>query len=179
MSTPTLVEPAQASGGTDAAAAPQQFLRFALERELCAVRIDVVREILEVVQMTPLPLMPAFVRGVMNLRGAVVPVIDLSARLGLASTTIGRRTCVVIVDIVDSEQDSHQTLGVLVDAVHEVFDIGGAEVEPVPRLGTSISPRFIRSMVRVRGQATPELNLHTILDHQELAGLIGSHSALH
>jgi len=63
--------------------------------------------------------------------------------------------------------------------VHEVFDIGGAEVEPVPRLGTSISPRFIRSMVRVRGQATPELNLHTILDHQELAGLIGSHSALH
>ena len=77
--------------------AMQQFLRFALGNERYAVRIDAVREILEVVRMTPLPLMPAFVRGVMNLRGAVVPVVDLGARLGLEVTVVGRRTCVVIV----------------------------------------------------------------------------------
>lgn len=181
MSNITVHKASAASGGPGTVLAPaQQFLRFALDRELCAIRIDAVREILEVVQMTPLPLMPPFVRGVMNLRGAVVPVIDLSARLDLAPTVIGRRTCVVIVDIADPAQDDErQTLGVLVDAVHEVFDIGAAELEPVPRLGTSICSHFIRGMVRVRGQATPELDLHAILNHQDLAQLIGAHSALH
>ena len=75
-----------------------QFLCFALGQERYALRIDAVREILEVARMTPLPLMPSFVRGVMNLRGAVVPVVDLGTRLGLPPTTVGRRTCVVIVD---------------------------------------------------------------------------------
>ncbi|PXW95505.1 purine-binding chemotaxis protein CheW [Sphaerotilus hippei] len=153
-----------------------QFLRFALEQELCAVRIDAVREILEVGQMTPLPLMPSFVRGVMNLRGAVVPVIDLGARLGLPPTTVGRRTCVVIVDVPDQEQQGHHTLGVLVDAVHEVFDTRSVDLEAVPRLGTRIRPEFIRHMVRVRGQATPDLDLRAILDHNALAELIGAHS---
>ncbi|MEY8878778.1 MAG: chemotaxis protein CheW [Leptothrix sp. (in: b-proteobacteria)] len=157
----------------------QQFLRFVLGTEMYAVRIDLVREILEVVQMTPLPLMPPFVRGVMNLRGAVVPVIDLGARLGLPVTRIGRRTCVVIVDVHRHDDDGVQTIGVLVDAVHEVFDLPATDMEPVPRLGTRIDPGLIRSMVRVRGRTTPELDLGAILEQQQLAQLISQHSATH
>jgi purine-binding chemotaxis protein CheW len=157
----------------------QQFLRFALGTDMYAIRIDLVREILEVGQMTPLPLMPAFVRGVMNLRGAVVPVIDLGARLELPATTIGRRTCVIIVDIKLPEHDDVQTMGVLVDAVHEVFDTAADQLEAVPRLGTRIEPTYIRSMVRVRGRTTPELDLGVILEQQVLAQLISQHRPSH
>lgn len=162
--------PGTAPAGTEL----HQFLRFALGKETYAVRIDAVREILEVVHMTPLPLMPEFVRGVMNLRGAVVPVIDLSARLGLEPTVIGRRSCVVMVDIVASD-DLRQTLGVLVDAVYEVFDACLGDQESVPRLGTRISPEFIRSMLRVRGQTTAEIDLARVLEQTALAELIAQH----
>ncbi len=164
----------ETSAQTDAGTELHQFLRFALGKETCAVRIDAVREILEVAHMTPLPLMPDFVRGVMNLRGAVVPVIDLSARLGLAATVIGRRSCVVMVDIVAADE-AKQTLGVLVDAVYEVFDASSGDQESVPRLGTRISPDFIRSMLRVRGQTTAEIDLARALEQTALAELIAHH----
>lgn len=153
----------------------QQFLCFVLGDDLYAVRIDMVREILEVAHMTPLPLMPDFVRGVMNLRGVVVPVIDLSARLGLATTTIGRRTCVIIVDVALPDESGMQTLGVLVDAVQEVLDVTPQDQEPVPRLGTAIDPAHLRGMVRVHGRATPELDLTAILDPARLVELISQH----
>ena len=156
-----------------------QFLCFALGQERYALRIDAVREILEVARMTPLPLMPSFVRGVMNLRGAVVPVVDLGARLGLPPTTVGRRTCVVIVDIALPDDQGTQRLGMLVDAVYEVVDLRAAELEAVPRLGTRIDPAYIRSMVRVRGQATPELDIAAVLDLQVLADLIAEHAQSH
>ena len=183
-SAPAAAELAAARAATLAAGpgdgtAVQQFLRFALGDERYAVRIDAVREILEVGRMTPLPLMPSFVRGVMNLRGAVVPVIDLGARLGGGATSIGRRTCVVIVDIALADDQGAQRLGMLVDAVYEVVDAGTAELEPVPRLGTRIDPGFIRSMVRVRGQATPELDIAAVLDQKVLAELIAEHTQSH
>lgn len=155
-----------------------QLLRFAIAGEHCALRIDAVREILEVARTTPLPLMPAFVRGVMNLRGAVVPVVDLGVRLGLAAATLGRRSCVVIVDTAASDECPPQRLGLLVDAVYEVFDAAADQLEPVPRLGTRFDARFIRSMARARGQATPELNLDAVLDTAALAQLIADHHAL-
>ena len=156
-----------------------QLLRFAVGDERYAVRIDAVREILEVTRTTPLPLMPAFVRGVMNLRGAVVPVIDLGARLGLQATTVGRRSCVVIVETSGNQDVPAMRLGILVDAVYEVFDAQPDALEPVPRLGTRIDPGFIRSMARVRGQTTAELNLDAVLDAGSLAALIEAHQGLH
>lgn len=179
--------PAAAAGGpADAAAgaaAVLQFLRLAAGQEHYAVRVDAVREILEVGRMTPLPLMPAFVRGVMNLRGVVVPVIDLGARLGLAATEMTRRTCVVIADVTGDGSEAPQRLGMLVDAVFEVFELAADHLEAVPRLGTRIDPAFIRSMVRVRGRATPELDVDTVLDQAVLATLLHQHgehvAALH
>lgn len=152
-----------------------QFLRFSVGPDAYAVRIELVREILEVAQMTPLPLMPAFVRGVMNLRGAVVPVVDLSARLGMDATEIGRRTCVIMIDLVGMEGVGQQSLGVLVDAVHEVFDVEEGTMEGVPRMGTKIDPSFIAGMVRVRGEVTPALDFERMLAQQMLSDLIAAH----
>lgn len=154
----------------------RQFLRLALGNDMYAVGIDSVREILEIAHITPLPLMPSFVRGVMNLRGAVVPVIDLSARLGMDPAVVARRSCVVMVDVRTVDATA-STLGMLVDAVYEVFEAGAHEQEAPPRLGTRIDPGFIRSMVRLRGKPTPELNLDTLLDARTLADLIASSTA--
>lgn len=176
---PALLEPDPS--GSDTPLHAMQFLRFAIGGQHCVVRIDAVREILEVTHLTPLPLVPAFVSGVMNLRGSVVPVFDLSARLNLSATTLGRRSCIVVVDIdaPDDETSGGQTLGLLVDAVYEVFDCGPTELEPVPRLGTRIAACHLRQMVRSRGQATPEIDLSAILDLKELAELISSPEPCH
>lgn len=142
-----------------------QYLRFALGQGRYAVGLDRVREILEVGPLTPVPLMPECVRGVMNLRGAVVPVIDLGRRLGLGSAHIGRRTCIVMVDPgTANDSDRATPMGILVDAVDEVFAAGDTEHEAVPLLGTSVEPRYLRGLVRVRGEATPELDLSALLD---------------
>ena len=174
-----LQTPPAATAQATLTAASQQCLRFGVGQETCAVRVELVREILEVGQMTPLPLMPSFVCGVMNLRGVVVPVIDLAARLGMPPTQLGRRTCVVIVDLPGADGDATITLGVLVEAVHEVFDSAPGEVEAVPRLGMRIEPAFVRGILRVRGQATPELDFPAILNHEELARLIEAATVSH
>lgn len=174
------ITPAVVADTTDGQVAPVlQLLRFALGSERYALRIDAVREILEVTRTTPLPLMPEFVRGVMNLRGAVVPVIDLAARLGLPAAVVGRRSCVIIVDVNLADDAGTQRIGLLVDAVYEVFDTLPGELEAVPRLGTRIEPHYIRSMARVRGQSTAELNLETVLETGELSALIARQSACH
>jgi purine-binding chemotaxis protein CheW len=144
-----------------------------------AVRIDSVREILEVTHMTPLPLMPSFVRGVMNLRGAVVPVVDLAARMGLTPAVVAKRSCVVMIDVRRTPEAPVYPVGILVDAVYEVFDAGPDEQEAPPRLGARIDVNFIRSMVRLRGKPTLELQLDVILDPTVLAEMIATHPSLH
>jgi len=163
----------------------QQYLTFALGKESYAAAIDAIREILEVPTLTSVPLVPPFVRGVINLRGAVVPVIDLSTRFELGRTELARRTCVVVVEVTanDGGEDSkevhndgeRQVLGVLVDAVHEVLEIPTAEIEPAPTLGTSIHPDFMRGMAKVNGRLLVVLNLGRILAQQELAKLVAGH----
>lgn len=144
----------------DAAVPMAQYLRFALGAGRYAVDLARVKEILEVGALTPVPLMPDWVRGVMNLRGAVVPVIDLACRLGLEPTRIGRRSCIVMV----TAGDALPAMGLLVDAVDEVFTASEAEHEAVPVLGTAVEPRLLHSLVRVRGEATPALDLPAVLD---------------
>lgn len=157
---------------------PLQFLRFALADGIYAVPIDAVREILEVGPCTPLPLMPNFVRGVMNLRGAVVPVVDLAARLGLPEAVPGRRSCIVVVEVRAAEDSgaAPQVLGLLVDAVHEVLDTEAGSLEEAPALGTRIDPRHIAGIARTRQQMVTVLDLPRTLDGDELAELIGQHT---
>jgi purine-binding chemotaxis protein CheW len=166
-------------------------LRMAVGTEAMAVPIDDVREILEVGRLTALPRTPEFVRGVMNLRGAVVPVIDLAARLGQPAITIGRRSCVVVVEAglpadddsgaeaSDNEPEGTGSLvvGLLVDAVFEVFDTPAGAMEAVPQLGTPIDASYLRGMARTRGEVIGVLALDRVLAQQELTGLIAEHRA--
>lgn len=167
-------------------------LRMAVGGQDLAVAIEDVREILEVGRLTALPRTPDFVRGVMNLRGAVVPVIDLAARVGQPAITIGRRSCVVVVeaeppavddsaaatdDPAEAPANEGNTLvvGLLVDAVFEVFDAPPSGIEPVPPLGTRIAPAYLRGMTRNRGEVIGVLALDRVLAQQELSALIAQH----
>lgn len=146
---------------------PEQYLTFALHGEMFAVGILNVKEIIEYGKLTEIPMMPAFIRGVINLRGAVVPVIDLSCRFGNASTEIGKRTCIVIVEVHDGEF-SHD-LGIMVDAVSEVIEIPATEIEPPPSFGARIRADFIHGMGKVAGKFVIILNIVKVLSVDEIA----------
>ena len=149
-----------------------QFLTFMLGGELFAIEILCIKEIIEYGNLTEIPRMPDFIRGVLNLRGAVVPVIDLGARFGKQPTRISRRTCIVIIEVVhDGEQ---QTVGVMVDQVNEVMDIAAADIEPAPSFGAKIRADFICGMGKVAGKFVIILNVDHVLSFDELSALAGS-----
>jgi purine-binding chemotaxis protein CheW len=153
----------------------QQHLQLVIGDEPYAVPIASVREIIEVGRMTPLPMTPDFVRGVMNLRGVVIPVIDMNARFGRGPTKIGRRSCIVIVESVDTTQSDSRIVGALVDAVSEVIDIAPTDVEPAPAWGTRIPAHFISSMAHVGETLVIVLDLMHTLAEEDIASLIQSH----
>jgi len=161
----------QASSRIEAAppAAAAQFLTFVLGDELYAMDIRTVREIIQPVAMTPVPLMPVFVRGVINLRGAVVPVIDLQARLGKAPATLGKKTCFVIFQT--AFEGGTIELGLQVDSVNEVIDIPAHDIEPPPPFGSSIEREFIRGMGKVAGRFLIILEPDKALDIDAMASL--------
>jgi purine-binding chemotaxis protein CheW len=147
-----------------------QYLTFTLGDEVFAMDIRTVREIIQHAAMTIVPLMPNFVRGVINLRGAVVPVIDLQSRFGRATTVVGKKTCIVIFD---ASRDGEKTeLGLMVDAVSEVIEILPAQIEPPPQFGTSIQREFIRGMGKVDGEFIVILEPERALDIDDMAQLV-------
>jgi purine-binding chemotaxis protein CheW len=149
-----------------------QYLTFMLGGETYAMGILAIKEIIEYGNLTEVPRMPAFIRGVINLRGAVVPVIDLSARFGKPATQVTRRTCIVIVEVA-SEQDETQVVGVMVDAVNAVLEIPANEIEPPPSFGAHIRADFMSGMGKVNGRFVIILNIHHVLSVDEMASLAG------
>lgn len=147
----------------------QQYLTFQLGGEMYAVGILNVKEIIEYGQITEIPMMPGFIRGVINLRGAVVPVIDLAVRFGGQASVVQRRTCIVILEI--SQGDTRQDLGVMVDAVSEVLEIPGSEVEPAPAFGAKIRTDFIRGMGKIGTKFVIILDIQRVLSVDEMATL--------
>lgn len=145
----------------------QQYLTFMLGGETFAIGILSIKEIIEYGNLTEVPRMPEFIRGVINLRGAVVPVIDLSSRFGKKATAIARRTCIVIVEV-DSGNGAVQDIGILVDAVNEVLEIPLADTEPPPSFGASIRSQFIRGMGNVAERFVIILDIGHILLADEL-----------
>lgn len=146
-----------------------QYLTFSLGEEMFAVGIQRVREIIEYGNVTTVPMMPSFIRGVINLRGSVVPVIDLAARFGRDVTAVHRRTCIVIVEVEYDGVD--QELGVVVDAVSEVLDIFREDIEPAPAFGANIRTDFIGGMGKVNGRFVIILNMDRVLAVDEMAML--------
>jgi len=151
---------------------PTQYLTFMLAGEVFAIGILAVKEIIEYHSLTVVPMMPDCVRGVINLRGAVVPVMDLLARFGRPSSEVTKRTCIVIVEV-QTEQDS-QVIGVIVDAVNEVLDIAPSDIEPAPAFGARIRTDFIHGMGKVKGKFVILLNANHVLSLDEISQLAQS-----
>jgi purine-binding chemotaxis protein CheW len=147
----------------------QQYLTFTLGGEMFAVAILNVKEIIEYGTVTEIPMMPGFIRGVINLRGSVVPVIDLSCRFGGKSTEVARRTCIVIIEL--NEGDSKHDIGIMVDAVSEVLEISSADIEPPPSFGAKIRTDFISGMGKVNGAFVIILSIDKVLSVEEIAML--------
>lgn len=138
-----------------------QYLTFALGGNMFAIGILNIKEILEYGQLTTVPMMPEFIRGVINLRGAVVPVVDLSARFGNKRSDITPRTCIVIVEVWSGKR--RQDLGVIVDAVSAVLEIPAADIEAAPAFGAKIRTDFIHGMGKVDGKFVIVLEVNNVL----------------
>jgi purine-binding chemotaxis protein CheW len=148
-----------------------QYLTFLLSGEIYALGILNIKEIIDYDNLTEVPMMPPFVRGVINLRGSVVPVIDLMARFGKGSTQVAKRTGIVIVETASGEDGKQQDIGIIVDAVNEVVDIGQQDIEPPPSFGTGIRPDFINGMAKRNGRFIILLNVNKVLSVDEIADL--------
>ncbi|KQU71623.1 MULTISPECIES: chemotaxis protein CheW [unclassified Rhizobacter] len=151
------------------AAEPAQYLTFMLAGEMFAIGILAIKEIIEYHSLTEVPMMPDCVRGVINLRGAVVPVMDLLARFGRPPSPVTKRTCIVIVEV--ESEGERQVIGVVVDAVNEVLDIDLADIEPAPAFGARIRTDFIHGMGKVRGKFVILLNVDHVLSLDDLGTL--------
>lgn len=147
----------------------RQFLTFMLGDETYAIAIGKVREIVEFHTLTQIPLMPSFLRGVTNLRGAVIPVVDLKSRFGNGTTEIGRRTCIVIVEV-GTEEDTFP-LGVIVNAVNEVVPVDPAKIETRPAFGTKIRTDFVEALLNLGDRFVIALDVHQSLSIDEMSEL--------
>lgn len=149
-----------------------QYLTFVLGGEAYAIGILAIKEIIEYHELTEVPMMPACVRGVINLRGAVVPVVDLQARFGRKTGEVTKRTCIVIVEV--ASQGERQVIGVVVDAVSEVLDIEASAIEPAPSFGAGIRTDFIQGMGKVRGKFVILLDVDRVLSLNDLSAMSGA-----
>ena len=159
-------------------AKPGQYLTFTLNNETYAVGILNIKEIIAYDRLTEVPMMPAFIRGVINLRGRVVPVVDLLSRFVHGNTTLAKRTSIVIVETLNVAGDhSGQVtdIGIMVDAVNEVVDITEDMIEPAPTFGAAIRPEFINGMAKQDGKFIVMLEVNTVLSVNELATLGKTH----
>jgi len=145
----------------------QQYVTFSLGEELFGVEVSRAREILSLTPVTRVPQTPDYLLGVINLRGQVVPVVDMRLKLGLSAGAETEDTCIIVVDVqVDGEII---TVGALADAVREVMDIRSDQIEPPPRLGTRLKTEFINGMGKVDEQFMILLNIDRIFNSEELA----------
>ncbi|MDH5613050.1 MAG: chemotaxis protein CheW [Gammaproteobacteria bacterium] len=155
----------------DAANLGQQYLTFLIGKEVFAIGIADIREIIEYREPTTVPMMPSFIRGVLNLRGRVVPVIDLLVRFGRESTEASRRTCIVILEV--EHEGEQQYIGIVVDAVRAVLDIADADIEPPPSFGARLRSDFVSGMGKVHDEFVIILDTEHVLSIEELSMLAG------
>lgn len=149
------------------------YLTFYLDEELFGLNIHLVREVLEYTEITRVPMTAEFMRGVINVRGHVVPVVDLRRKFGLPKSEQTVDTCIIIVELeVDGESS---TMGALVDGVQEVLDILPEQIEDSPRLGNKIDTQFVRGIGKLNDQFVILLDIQTIFSMDELSMITGMH----
>lgn len=146
-----------------------QYLTFSLSGGEYAIAVLRVREIIEHESVTRVPSTPAFVRGVINLRGSVVPVVDLARKFGLAESPVTKRTCIVIVEA-ESGGD-RVVMGVLADAVNQVVEFSSAEIETTPSFGAPIRVDFLKGLGKLGDAFVLILDTDRVLSTEELSGV--------
>jgi len=149
--------------------AQDQYLLFYLNGEIYAIKALSTSEIVEYSQITKVPKMHSYVKGVTNIRGNIVPVIDLLDRFGLGISKIGPKSSIVVINY--QSEDYINQLGIIIDEVYEVDDIQTSNTQSAPEFGSQIDRRFIASMGKYRGEYIAILNTQTILNAKELAAL--------
>lgn len=146
-----------------------QFLTFSLGREVFALDIASVREVLELRSISEIPRTPDFMRGVINLRGHAVPVVDMRLKLGMPQVEDTVETCIIIVEVGSDNESDALLLGVLVDSVREVFEMSADSIEPAPKMGASIKADYIRGMGRQNDLFVVIVDVDAIFSIEELA----------
>ena len=172
MHSPSATPAAARTVGSDVVTEQQQYLTFSLGEEMFAIGIMAIREIIEYGHLTEVPMTPPFIRGVLNLRGAVLPVVDLAVRFGRPPGEITKRSCVVIIEtsaMREGGQGPAQQMGIVVDTVSEVLEIPAADIEPPPEFGSYIRLDFIRGMGKVNGNFVVMLDVERVLSLDEVA----------
>ena len=146
-----------------------KYLTFSLAEEEYGIGILKIKEIIGMMSITTVPQTPEFVKGVINLRGKVIPVVDLRLRFGMESIDYTERTCIIVVEI---EGESGVVLiGIVVDAVSEVLNIKGEDVEETPTFGTKLNTDYILGMAKMEGGVKILLDIDRVLSHEEVAVL--------
>ncbi len=148
-----------------------QYLTFKLGEEVFALDVAKVREILDFTTVTRVPQTPAYMRGVINLRGSVVPVLDLRLKFGMSATEKTVNTCVIVVEMM--MEGEALVMGVLSDSVQEVIDLEPEQIEPAPRIGTTINTEFILGMGKHNGMFMMILDIDRVFSEGEKAAIRG------
>ena len=153
----------------------QQYLTFFLSDEEYAINIQRVKEIIEYTTVTKVPKVPEWIRGVINLRGNVVPVVDLTVRFGLEARPVTKTTCIVIVEV---EQDSERAvMGVIADAVNQVIELAPKDIEEPPAFGTRVRLEYLFGMGKLGKKFALILNIDSVLNNSELLAVSTLQSA--
>jgi purine-binding chemotaxis protein CheW len=152
-----------------------QYLTFTLAGEQYAVPVGKVREVLEYTRITRLPRTADFMKGLINLRGDGVPVIDLRLKFGMEETPVGKDTAIVVLDV--GGGNGGVVVGALADAVHEVVEIGADRIEPAPRFGTRVEAEFIKGVGKRDGRFVIILDIDRIFNSDEVAMILARDSS--
>ena len=147
-----------------------KFLSFFLGSEEYGVEILRVREIIGLIDITPLPQMPDYVKGVINLRGKIIPVIELRAKFSLDPKAYTEETCVIVVEVTEGDDDRFH-MGVIVDNVNEVIDIPRSHIDPAPRFGGAMNTSYILGMGKVKNKVLTLLDIDKVMSQSDLVGL--------
>ncbi|MCX7747376.1 MAG: chemotaxis protein CheW [Clostridia bacterium] len=143
-----------------------KYLSFLLGNEEYGVPIQFVREIIGIMEITSIPRTPKFVRGVINLRGKIIPVVDLRLKFNLEEREYNQRTCIIVVEV--DFKDTKRLMGMIVDTVSEVVNITAGEIDPPPQYSERLNESFLTGMGKVKGKVILLLEMNQVLTSEEM-----------
>ncbi len=165
----TLVSPAERTEAAKGDPRVGKYLVFHLGREEFGIRVLKVREIMGIQDITAVPQTPAYLKGVINLRGKVIPVVDLRLKFGLPETEYTKRTCIIVVQV--QGEAGVMLMGIVVDGVAEVLNLGTGDIEDTPDFGQGVTTPYLLGMAKIKGKVKILLEIDQVLTSTELHGL--------